>query len=324
MLCAITEDNIWGGMTRMPKAFISYAWENDEHRNWVRLFAERLRNDGVEVILDQWHLAPGDQLPEFMERSIRENDFVLIICTPRYREKSDKRTGGVGYEGDIITSEVFTKGNQRKFIPILREGNWNEAAPSWLLGKYYIDLRGKKYSEDNYNDLLVTLHNLRIQAPPVGKIQVERLQKPALHNGTSSDEIEPIRIEGIIVDEVTTPKMDGSRGSALYRIPFKLSRTPSHIWQKAFVETWDRPPRWTTMHRPGIASVIGNKIILDGTTIEEVEKYHRDTLKLSVERANEIEKQYEAQKRRKEELERARVEKHKNEVQEAAKRIKFD
>ena len=78
------------------------------------------------------------------------------------------------------------------------------------------------------------------------------------------------------------------------------------------------------MHRPGIASVSGNKIILDGTTIEEVEKYHRDTLKLSVERANEIEKKYEAQKKREEEIERIRVEKHEDEVKEAAKRIKFD
>lgn len=308
----------------MPKTFISYAWENDEHRNWVRMFAERLRNDGVEVILDQWHLTPGDQLPEFMERSIRENDFVLIICTPRYKAKSDKRTGGVGYEGDIITSEVFTQGNQRKFIPILRDGDWNDAAPSWLLGKYHIDLRGNTYSEDNYNDLLATLHNLRVQAPPVGRVPVERFQQRVSQNSTPSDEIEPIKIEGVIVDEVTTPKMDGSRGSALYKIPFKLSRRPSHIWQEAFVQTWNRPPRWTSMHRPGIASVSGNKIILDGTTIEEVEKYHRDTLKLSVERANEIEKKYEAQKKREEEIERIRVEKHEDEVKEAAKRIKFD
>ncbi len=42
------------------------------------------------------------------------------------------------------------------------------------------------------------------------------------------------------------------------------------------------------MHRPGIASVYGNRVVLDGTTLDEVERYHRDTLKLVVDRANEI------------------------------------
>lgn len=32
----------------MPSAFISYSWEDDSHRNWVRELAARLRADGVE------------------------------------------------------------------------------------------------------------------------------------------------------------------------------------------------------------------------------------------------------------------------------------
>jgi hypothetical protein len=79
-----------------PKVFISYAWESDEHRNWVKSLAARLRGDGVETVLDQWELAPGDQLPRFMERSVRESDFVLIVCTPKYQEKSDARLWGRG------------------------------------------------------------------------------------------------------------------------------------------------------------------------------------------------------------------------------------
>jgi hypothetical protein len=43
-----------------------------------------------------------------MEKSVRENDYVLIICTPTYKSKSDNRVGGVGYEGDIMTGK-FTK-----------------------------------------------------------------------------------------------------------------------------------------------------------------------------------------------------------------------
>lgn len=150
-----------------PKIFISYAWENSGHKNWVKQLAVRLRGDGVETVLDQWELAPGDQLSAFMERSVRTSDFVLIVCTPTYRDKSDSRAGGVGYEGDIMTAEVATGTDRRKFIPLLRTNSWNMVAPSWLRGSYYIDLRGDPYSEDNYIDLLHTILDLREKAPAV-------------------------------------------------------------------------------------------------------------------------------------------------------------
>jgi hypothetical protein len=121
------------GEQRNPKVFISYSWDSESHRAWVRALGARLRSDGVDVTLDQWHVGPGDQLPEFMERAIRENDFVLIICMTKYKTKSERRSGGVGYEGDVMTGEVFVHGYNRKFIPVLREGEWSEAAPSWLL-----------------------------------------------------------------------------------------------------------------------------------------------------------------------------------------------
>jgi len=151
----------------MPTAFISYSWDDDFHKEWVRDFATRLRRDGIETILDQWECAPGDQLPAFMERSVRENDFVLIICTPKYKAKYDSRGGGSGYEGDVIQGEVFTKKNHRKFIPILRKGTWEEVAPSALLGSYFIDLRNGA-AHHNYEDLLQTLKGQRQKPPGIG------------------------------------------------------------------------------------------------------------------------------------------------------------
>jgi len=150
-----------------PKVFISYSWDDNNHRKWVRDFATRLREDGVDAILDLWEAVPGDQLTTFMEKAVKTSDFVLCVCTPNYKNKSDQRMGGVGYEGDIMTGEVFIHQNQRKFIPILRKGKWKEAAPSWLIGKYYIDLRGNPLSDDNYKDLLKTLHDEREDAPPI-------------------------------------------------------------------------------------------------------------------------------------------------------------
>jgi hypothetical protein len=273
-----------------PKAFISYSWDDEAHKQWTKDLASRLRADGVNATIDLWAVVPGDRLPLFMEQAIRQNSYVLIVCTPKYKEKSEKRTGGVGYEGDIMTGEVHTQGNHRKFIPILRRGDRLSAIPSWLSGKYDIDLRGDPYSEENYRDLLATLHNQREQAPPVGP--VPRLQSPRwafkqpVQLPVRNDEFEPIKIIGVLTDEVTEPRNDGTRGSALYSIPFKLNRRPVPEWAKLFVSTWDYPPEWTTSHRPGIARVQGDRIVLAGTTIEEVQKTHRHTLKIVVDKVN--------------------------------------
>src|SRR5262245_43784133 len=104
----------------VPKAFISYSWDDDAHKEWVRQLAIRLRADGVDATLDRWHAAPGDQIAAFMERAVRDNDFVIAICTPRFQERSDGREGGVGYEGDIMTAFALTSRDKKKFIPVLR------------------------------------------------------------------------------------------------------------------------------------------------------------------------------------------------------------
>ena len=78
------------------------------------------------------------------------------------------------------------------------------------------------------------------------------------------------------------------------------------------------------MHRPGIARVSGNKILLEGTTIEEVKDYHRDTLKLAVDATNQ---EYRARvgeaerKRRALEDEKAR---HRRNIDDVATEIPFD
>lgn len=310
-------------------AFISYSWDSDQHREWVLALAVRLRSDGVETVLDQWHLVPGDQLPAFMEKAVRQSDFVLIVCTPRYKDRSERRVGGVGYEGDIITGEVLTARNQRKFIPILRGEDWARSAPTSLVGKYHIDLRGDPYEESHYQDLLTTLLGTRPEAPPIRNHPVRPIQNSATargantHTSSAEEVFEPIRIVGVVVDEVSAPRDDGTRGSALYAVPFRFSRRPPSEWADLFVQAWDRPSRFTTMHRPGIASVYGDKVVVNGTTIDEVEKYHRKTLILAADQANKGYTQLQARRKAQEVREQARVEAHKKHVEDAAKKLKF-
>ena len=305
----------------VPNVFISYSWEDEAHKAWVKALADRLLSDGINAIVDQYDLTLGDRLPQFMEQQISQADYVLIICTPTYKEKSDARTGGVGYEGHIISGELYAKHNERKFIPVVRKGSFSEVIPTFLAGKLGIDLSGKSNYEDNYNDLITTVRGIR-KKPAIGEKPKNVPQLPATDK-PSQEKDEPIHILGIITDEVTTPKMDGTRGSALYKIPFRLSQTPSRLWRELFINEWNEPPRFTTMHRPGIASVYGDRIILDGTTIEEVRDYHRETLLLCVDEANKKEAEIIAERKREEELREQRKRLHSETVSTIAKEIKF-
>lgn len=306
-----------------PSLFLSYSWDDDAHRTWIRGLAERLRADGVEADLDQWAAIPGDQLPQFMERAIAGHEFVVVVCTPRYKVRSDAREGGVGYEGDIITGELLQTRNHRKFIPVLRAGNWATAAPAWLAGKYFIDLRDGPLFEAQYEDLLSTLHGTRPMPPPVGPPRISSSGSGrATPVEATSDE--PVRIVGVIADEVTEPTNDGTRGSALYTVPFRLSKPISHDWAAAFEQVWNHPPQYTTMHRPGIAHARGNRIVLNGTTIDEVQRVHRETLILCVKETNRIVAEHEKRQVADREARERAAEDHRRSVQDAARKIRFD
>ena len=303
--------------------FVSYSWDSDLHKAWVRALAGRLRADGIEADLDQWAAVPGDQLPEFMERAIANHSFVLIVCTPRYKTKSDAREGGVGYEGDIITGELLKSRNHRRFIPVLRSGDWSASAPGWLAGKYYIDLRDSERYETQYHDLLATLHGTRPTPPPVG-VRHSGASSPISTSLPHASVDEPVRIVGVIADEVTEPTNDGTRGSALYTVPFRLSRAVSHDWSAVFEQVWNRPPQFTTMHRPGIAHARGDRIVLNGTTIDEVQRVHRDTLILCVNEANRVFAEHQKREQAKRDAQDRAAEDHRRHVQEAARKIRFD
>ena len=78
------------------------------------------------------------------------------------------------------------------------------------------------------------------------------------------------------------------------------------------------------MHRPGIARVAGDRIILDGTTIEEVEKYHRDTLIIVIQRVNELLAEHEKARLAHLERERQELEKYRDTLREVSSRLRFD
>jgi len=90
------------------------------------------------------------------------------------------------------------------------------------------------------------------------------------------------------------------------------------------IASWDHPPRFTTSHRCGIAAIRGSTVYLNGTTIEEVERYHRDTLQLVLEQTNHQYREWKSGQDEQQARERAQSEEHRRRVDEASRRITFD
>jgi hypothetical protein len=154
------------------RVFLSYAWESDEFRLWVKRLATRLRDDGVEARLDDWHLPANGNIPEFMNREVREADWVLVLCSPGYQERvrateDGQRVSGVGWETRLLTSAILVS-NQNKTLAVLVKGEWAKAAPDSLLGQVYFDLSRPATFEQQYRALLQAITGSRDKAPPVG------------------------------------------------------------------------------------------------------------------------------------------------------------
>ncbi|WP_295230643.1 toll/interleukin-1 receptor domain-containing protein [uncultured Chryseobacterium sp.] len=153
-----------------PIVFISYSWDDDEHKEWVLKLANRLSSDGVEVILDRFYLKPGANLQHFVENNLERAHRVIIIFTPNYKLKADKRTGGVGYEYSIMNVELYNNMTKNeKFIPLLRKGSMTESIPTFMQQFIHIDITNDENVENSYNDLVREIYNEpEIKIPDIG------------------------------------------------------------------------------------------------------------------------------------------------------------
>lgn len=153
---------------RPPTVFISYSHDSKEHKRWVLEFAEELRRNGVECIIDAWDLRSGDDVPKFMERGVRDSDRVLMICTEKYVAKANDGIGGVGYEAMIVTGELVRDLGTAKFIPVVRQNTTDPVVPTSVSTRKYINLSEGADRAAEMETLLRDLHSVPPEKPPLG------------------------------------------------------------------------------------------------------------------------------------------------------------
>ena len=199
----------------IPKAFISYSWTTAQHQDRVRQWAERLMTDGIDVILDVFDLKEGHDKYSFMERMITDSavTHVLIISDQKYTEKADSKAAGVGTESQIISSEVYGKVDQSKFIPIVCEFGLDRQPylPIYMRSRIWLDFSSDESVNQNWERLVRLLHGKpAFRKPQLGK-------PPAYLDADTTAPISPLTSK---LASVKQALVNGSKSSRPARTDF--------------------------------------------------------------------------------------------------------
>ena len=163
--------------TKRIEVFLSYSRDGEAHQEWVGRLADRLEQESdLHLVLDAYDVYGGTDLPHFMERC-RSCERVIVVVTPRFVEKADRREGGVGYESGIAASELASGPGTDKFIPVLREGS---RLPAFLGGKTYVDIRDDAAFDDRVQELLDAIRRRPRRPRPAKRADIAGSASPTI------------------------------------------------------------------------------------------------------------------------------------------------
>lgn len=146
--------------------FISYAWDDDDHREWVRKFSDKLRSKyGIYTLLDQYNRA-GQDMVDFMTKGIKRASKVLVIGSPKYKEKLESGDPcGVSFEDQIINIEIY-RGDKSKFIPILARGTFESSFTEIMNARFGFDLSTPEKYNKGIERLAADICGKPVNCPP--------------------------------------------------------------------------------------------------------------------------------------------------------------
>lgn len=156
--------------------FISYSWDSDEHRLWVKKLADALeQDDAFHVIWDGYDLDSLIDKNLYMEKSVVDSDYILNVTTLKYKDKANNRQGGVGIETYLSVNEHWDnleKKKKTKSIVILKEIG---STPTYLKGHFYLDFTNDDTFEVNIAKLKKQLTGEFLFKRPEKKKRSEQL-----------------------------------------------------------------------------------------------------------------------------------------------------
>ncbi|KQR22468.1 hypothetical protein ASF79_09550 [Agreia sp. Leaf335] len=292
----------------VASVFISYQHADKRLAAGLQDGLERL---GYFVWRDEGELLVGDSIVDRITAALDQIDFVVaLISNNSVSSQWCQKEVSLAMTGEIAQSGV-------KVLPVRID---QVEMPPSLKDKLYVEVHG--------GDVVQATERLaasieRHLTPPQA-IPPRRRSRPAGVRASNDEAADaPIRVTGVDEKGLGSPRNDGTPGSALYLVPLRLSRRPSQTWAANFEQTWNGR-LFSTMHRPGIASVSGDRILLDGTSVEEVAQHHLETVRAVVLEANEREQKARGAEQRQQQRQANAEAEHQDRIRAALAGMKFD
>jgi len=166
----------------MPKVFISYSHDSNEHRQQVLALADRLNENDIDCEIDQYiNGSPSEGWPLWMERMLEEATYVLIICTETYlnRVKRTEKPGtgkGVKWESLLAYQGIYDNDSlNSKFVPVIFKATDAAFVPRPLKAFTHYDLS----CDGSYNILCRYLAKQPLAVKPAPKNKLHLLPSNA-------------------------------------------------------------------------------------------------------------------------------------------------
>ena len=218
--------------------------------------ADRLRQDGIDAVIDQYDTAPPDGWPIWMDCEIRKADFIALACTETYLNRVEGRETpgkgrGVLWEAKLIFSYLYEgTGAVQRFIPILLDGQTATSVPRPLRDLTRYDVDAAEGYELFYRHLT---GQPRVERPNLGTVRalppIAAQSYPAsLAFSTHSVPAVHVRRYRLqLLNRVRSDWIDGFLNQSLYqvaRIELGLHGDPGAVEQplRTIVQGPDRPP----------------------------------------------------------------------------------
>ncbi len=157
----------------MIKVFISYSHDNDTQRKRVYALADRLRNDGVYIIIDR-DCGPGgpdEGWDKWSESQAAKAEIVLPVFTPEYlkcwngEQLPGMRLGAI-HELKVLYRRLYDSGNEINFCRIVTfEDDHRNCIPAFIKGLPSFD------AYRDYDNLIAWLRQ-RGAAPDPSQTQI--------------------------------------------------------------------------------------------------------------------------------------------------------
>ena len=140
--------------------FISYAYDNEEHKERVESFTEMLLQMGFDAKMDSMLKAEFPDIDQMMTYGL-QCDKIIIVLSPKYKKKADNSIGGVWKEFKMIADDLEI--NPKKYIfvsfDLYSEDLKKKISPIRIGNRWVVDLeRGRK---DNFNELIAFIKEER-------------------------------------------------------------------------------------------------------------------------------------------------------------------